>query len=107
MTLGWLLLVAQVLAPRQAPPRQEWQRPRALRTGDTIAFVAPAGPIAEEPVLRYAKQLEREGFHVRLPRDLHRSDRYLAGTDDERVTELNEALRDPSVAAVFPCRGGS
>ena len=31
---------------------------------------------------------------------------YLAGTDDERVNDLNAALRDPAVDAIWCIRGG-
>ncbi len=84
----------------------EWIRPHALRTGDTIAFVAPASPIEKDVVVRYARQLEEAGFRVILPRHPDRADRFLAGSDDERAAELNAAIRDPKVRAIFPCRGG-
>src|SRR5207244_109173 len=59
---------------------QEWLKPRALRPGDTIAFVAPASPIEKDPVLSYAKQLEEAGFRVVLPKRLDRAERFLAGS---------------------------
>src|SRR5262249_32534504 len=31
---------------------------------------------------------------------------YLGGTDEQRAAELNDALRDPRVRAIMPCRGG-
>ena len=31
---------------------------------------------------------------------------YLAGTDEERITDVNEALRDEGVRAIFATRGG-
>jgi muramoyltetrapeptide carboxypeptidase len=31
---------------------------------------------------------------------------YLAGNDQERLSDFNEALRDPSVRAIFATRGG-
>jgi len=31
---------------------------------------------------------------------------YLAGTDEERLSDLNSALRDPSVRAIIATRGG-
>jgi muramoyltetrapeptide carboxypeptidase len=46
------------------------------------------------------------GYRVIIPRGLYRRDRYLAGTDDERAAELNAAIHDPQVRAIFPCRGG-
>ena len=31
---------------------------------------------------------------------------YLAGTDEDRLADLNDAFRDPGVRAVFATRGG-
>ena len=37
---------------------------------------------------------------------LDRKKEYLAGDDNERADELNHAIRDPIVRAIFPVRGG-
>jgi muramoyltetrapeptide carboxypeptidase len=84
----------------------DWVKPRALRAGDVIQFVAPAGPVDRESVEKAVVVLEKMGFRVKLPQSLFRKDDYLAGSDDERATELNAALHDPSVRAIFPVRGG-
>jgi muramoyltetrapeptide carboxypeptidase len=89
-----------------AVDRRAWITPPALRRGDTIMLVAPASPVDKDVVLRYAKQLEAAGFRVMVPESLNRVDRYLAGSDAQRSAELNTALRDPKVNAIFPCRGG-
>ena len=90
-----------------APKPAEWVRPRALKPGDMVAFVAPAGPAKAVEVRAAKAHVESLGYRVQLPASLAgRRDRYLAGTDDERVTELNAAIRDKSVRAVMPVRGG-
>jgi muramoyltetrapeptide carboxypeptidase len=101
----WLLFVLHLSVGR-APAQQEWVRPPALRPGDTIALVAPAGPADKERVAQFARLLEKKGFRVSLPKDLFRRDGFLAGSDEERAAELNAAIRDPRVRAIFPCRGG-
>ncbi len=84
-----------------------WIRPPALKPGDTIAFVAPAGPAEWAPVREYAELLRKEGYKVRVPEDVaDRKTGYLAGADTERVEELNAMIRDPEVRAIFPVRGG-
>ena len=83
-----------------------WLTPRALKPGDTVAIVAPAGPAVTAVVLKYAKQLEKAGYKVVLPQGGERKQGYLAGTDKQRADELNAALRDAKVRAVMPCRGG-
>jgi muramoyltetrapeptide carboxypeptidase len=90
----------------QADERGEWLAPPALRIGDTIMFVAPAGPVDKDQVLTYRTHLEELGFKVIVPKNLFRRDGYLAGSDEERARELNAAIADPEVDAIFPCRGG-
>ena len=85
----------------------DWIRPRALRPGDTIAFVAPSGPAEAKPIRAYAAQLEAAGYRVHIPDGIEgRRKNYLGGTDDQRADELNQAIRDPKVRAIFPVCGG-
>jgi muramoyltetrapeptide carboxypeptidase len=80
-------------------------KPRALRPGDTIAFVAPAGRLDRARMALARKRLEEQGFKVRVPDDLYRARGYLAGSDEARAAELMAAFRDPQVKAVFPGTG--
>ena len=85
----------------------DWIRPAALKPGDTIAFVAPAGPARLPPIRAYAGQLEKEGYRVIIPPGSEQRKRgYLAGTDEGRADELNRMIRDPRVRAIFPVGGG-
>ncbi len=108
---GLLVLASAVglLALRAAPPEPAaltWVRPAALKPGDAIAFVAPAGPADGAKVRAARERFEGMGFKVKVPADITRRDRYLAGTDDARAAEFNAAVADKSVAAVFCVRGG-
>ena len=88
-------------------PETEWLKPKGLKLGDTIALVAPAGPVDRAVVLAYQMHLENSGYKVQCDeRMLDRKKEYLAGSDDERLNELNRAIRDPIVRGVFPVRGG-
>ncbi len=98
---------AAAAGPTPPPPPAAWTRPRGLRPGDTIAFVAPAGPATAERVEAAKARFERLGFRVSVPPSLaSRKDRYLAGTDAERADEFNAAVRDTGVQAVFAVKGG-
>jgi muramoyltetrapeptide carboxypeptidase len=103
--LLFTLLTITAAAPA-ASAEEPWLKAPALRAGDTIAFVAPAGPPERERVEKCKRRLEALGFRVSVPDNLYRRDRYLAGSDDERAAEFNAALHDPHVRAIFPCRGG-
>jgi muramoyltetrapeptide carboxypeptidase len=85
---------------------EDWVKPRPLRPGDLVRFVAPAGPGDMDGVRRAREAFEARGFNVIVPEGIDRKRGYLAGTDDDRVAELNEALRDPDARAVFAIRGG-
>lgn len=97
-------------APSAAPTPAgalEWLRPAALRPGDTIAFVAPAGPADPEKVAKAQERFEKMGFKVKVPATLTtRRDRYLAGADEDRAAEFNAAIKDKTVQAVFAIKGG-
>lgn len=81
--------------------------PRALKPGDTIALVAPAGPVNRERIELAISRLEEKGFRIKIYGDLYRSHGYLAGDDVTRASELMAAFADREVAAIFPARGGT
>ncbi|HEU4515285.1 MAG TPA: DUF4031 domain-containing protein [Nocardioidaceae bacterium] len=98
---------AEVLRPRR--PGQSLVRARRLVPGDTVAVVAPAGPV---PVGRLEAGLEvlrswglelRETPHVRAGRDVLP---HLAADDVSRAADLMAAWTDHDVAAVVAARGG-
>ncbi|MEX6509002.1 LD-carboxypeptidase [Jiella sp. M17.18] len=80
--------------------------PRPLAPGDTVRLVSPASPPEREAVEQAADILRSWGLVVTLGD--HVFDRYgfLAGTDDNRLADLNAALRDPTVRAIVATRGG-
>lgn len=83
------------------------RRPSALRAGDTIGIVAPAGPVDSRDALQVGiATLERLGFHVRFEERIFQARGYLAGEDQERAGELMAFFEDPEVRAVLPLRGG-
>jgi muramoyltetrapeptide carboxypeptidase len=81
-------------------------RPAALRPGAGVALVAPAGPVAPEAVDRAVERVRDWGWEPRLGRHARGRRGYLSGTDEERASDFNEALRDPGVDAIWCLRGG-
>jgi muramoyltetrapeptide carboxypeptidase len=82
-------------------------RPPRLTSGNRIALVAPAGPLLERDDLTRAQELcSALGYEPVLGRNTYRRSGYFAGTDDERLADLNGALQDPSIAAIWCIRGG-
>lgn len=80
--------------------------PRPLEPGDKIRFVSPASPPNREDVEASVALVESWGFKADVGRHAYNKLNYLAGTDDERLSDFNEALNDPQVRAIFATRGG-
>ncbi|TWT87235.1 putative murein peptide carboxypeptidase [Pseudobythopirellula maris] len=80
--------------------------PPALRQGDTISLVAPASSPRPEQLAAAVAAIHAAGYRTKTYRDVCQSVDYLAGTDEERADELQQALADPETAAVFAVRGG-
>ncbi|WP_329061951.1 S66 peptidase family protein [Streptomyces sp. NBC_01429] len=84
-------------------------RPARLRPGARVAVVAPSGPVPEERLESGLDILRGWDLDpVVAPHVLDRHPRfdYLAGTDEARARDLQEAWCDPSVSAVLCARGG-
>ena len=81
-------------------------RPRALRPGARVALVAPAGPLQPgvlDKAVDRCRKLELEP--VVYPAATRRRG-YLAGSDEERLADLQAAFDDPANDAVWALRGG-
>lgn len=81
--------------------------PRPFAKGDTIGIAAPASPpdkpnVIEDSIARFKKL----GFKVKAGRNLRKRDSYLAGSDEERASDINALFADPEVRGVFALRGG-
>ncbi|MGV8920566.1 MAG: S66 peptidase family protein [Pseudomonas sp.] len=80
--------------------------PKRLQVGDAVALVSPAGPVAQQRVEAAVKVLTDWGLRPRVyPHALSRHSFY-AGTDEQRASDLNDALADPQIRAVICNRGG-
>src|SRR5919109_4987790 len=82
-------------------------RPPTLRRGSRVALVAPAGPLLERDDLTRAVELCRAlDYEPTLAPKAGARHGYFAGTDEERLADLNRALADPEVDAIWCIRGG-
>lgn len=80
--------------------------PPALRPGGRVALTAPAGPLADGAVARAAERIRAWGWEPVIGGFAHGRHGYLSGTDDERVGDLNAALRAADNDAIWFLRGG-
>ena len=82
------------------------KRPKRLKQGDKVGVVAPAGPVDPKLLKKGLRTLERMGFCPILAEHVFSKDRYLAGTDEQRVQDINNLFGDSEIKGIFCARGG-
>ena len=83
------------------------RRPPSLGAGARVALVAPAGPLRNSAELDAAiANVESLGWTASVGAHVLARDGYLAGTDGERLADLNNALKGSSVDGIWCLRGG-
>lgn len=86
---------------------KHFRTPKPLAAGARVALVAPAGPLRKPEELPRAQQNARTlGWDAVVTP--HATDQlgYLAGEDRDRLDDINHALRDPNIDALWCLRGG-
>jgi muramoyltetrapeptide carboxypeptidase len=80
---------------------------KPLESGARVALIAPAGPLQQtEELTRAVENTRAFGWEPIVA--AHANDRigYLAGHDRDRLNDINVALRDPNIDALWCLRGG-
>ncbi len=80
--------------------------PNALKPGDRISIIAPAGVVEPEYVEKAQKIFESWGLKVTLGEHLFKKYGRFAGTESERLYDLQNSLDSSEIQAVFFARGG-
>ena len=83
-------------------------KPIALKKNGTIGVISPASPQRDSSRLdRGIAYLEQCGYRVELGRSVRNTwGGYLAGTDEERSSDIEEMFADSKIDAIFCARGG-
>ena len=82
--------------------------PEHLSEGDTIGIISPSSAIFEsEPYEIAVENFEAMGLKVKLGKYVKSRYGHLAGTDEERASELNSMFADSEIKAIVALRGGS
>jgi len=80
--------------------------PPYLREGDRIEIITPASPIEEGAVQSAVHMLEESGFRVTTGRHVFARSGPFAGSEADRLNDIQLATDDPEVKAVICSRGG-
>ena len=83
------------------------EKPPALRPGDTIRLIAPASPPNDRASLELAiSALEELGYNFKYSDVIFGHQGYLAGSDEERARDFEDAFLDRMSDAILCVRGG-
>src|SRR5258706_832027 len=81
-------------------------RPESVKTGDTVAIVSTARKISPAEIQPAIDILTSWGLKAVLGKNLFKQQNQFAGTDDERLSDFQNALDDSNIKAVLFARGG-
>ena len=83
--------------------------PKPLKKGDKIAIISPAGSVEPSQLEKGLQMIKSKGYEPVLGENLYTkfSNGYnYAGTEAERLKDMNWALNDPEISAIWASRGG-
>src|SRR5574344_995497 len=78
-----------------------------LKKGDTIGILALSGEIKKKSELLRAKEyFEQKGYKIVLSENVFDRKRYLAGSDEDKVSQLHKFFEADNIDAILCARGG-
>jgi muramoyltetrapeptide carboxypeptidase len=81
-------------------------KPEKLEKGSKITILSPAGFVDKKFVESTKIFLESKGFKVEVAQSCNNQHNRFAGTDEERIYDLQKAIDDNSTKAILCARGG-
>ncbi|MBW7675319.1 S66 peptidase family protein [Chryseobacterium chendengshani] len=83
--------------------------PNPIKKGNYIAIISPAGAVDPSQLEKGIEMIRKKGFEPVLGENLYSkySKGYnYAGTEEQRLKDINWALNDPEISAIWASRGG-
>uniref|UniRef100_UPI0032172D1F S66 peptidase family protein n=1 Tax=uncultured Draconibacterium sp. TaxID=1573823 RepID=UPI0032172D1F len=80
--------------------------PPPIKPNSKICIVSPAGKIEKKHVMPAVDWFEKQGYKVELGEHVFAQHFQFAGTDEQRLNDLQTALDDPDCDAIICSRGG-
>jgi muramoyltetrapeptide carboxypeptidase len=81
-------------------------QPPSLKIGDEVAIISPSFAIEKSKISDAVVFLEKWGLKVRVGKNAFNKNGQFAGSDNERLADLQEMTDDNKIRAVFCARGG-
>lgn len=82
------------------------QLPPFLQKGDKVVIISPSSKIDKQFLKGAKKRIESWGLKVAIGKHAGGSSGRYAGTVKQRLSDLQDAMNDPKVKAIFCSRGG-
>jgi muramoyltetrapeptide carboxypeptidase len=79
--------------------------PRRLEKGDTVGIIAPSSPPNLENLQKALPFIEGLGLKIKMGKSVEAKHGYLAGSDDDRLSDLHSMFEDPEIKGII-CAGG-
>jgi muramoyltetrapeptide carboxypeptidase len=107
-SLGTMAVTAMLPLKLAAKNKQTIIKPPRLQKGDTIGLITPASSLfeTEQTKIEAKEKMEALGFKVKFGNNINKKWGYLAGSDEERATDILDFFEDDDVKAIFAIRGG-
>lgn len=80
--------------------------PPKLKEGDNVALIATSRLVTKDQMQAGIQVLNSWGLNVDNGDQLYSTNGYFAGTDQERLNDLQHAIDSRSISAIFCARGG-
>lgn len=83
--------------------------PKSLKKGHKIAIISPAGSVEETQLEKTLALIKSKGYEPILGENLYtkfQSGYSYAGTEEQRIKDINWALNDSEISAIWASRGG-
>ena len=77
-----------------------------LKTNQLVGIIAPASPISKSEIRKGIQLIESFPLQVRLGTHLFDHSHYLAGSDQDRASDIHQMFSDPEIKAILCARGG-
>ncbi|MCI1773649.1 MAG: LD-carboxypeptidase [Paenibacillus lautus] len=82
-------------------------RPPILQRGDTVGIVTLGSPLAANIIDARIEYLRAMGFNIVLGQYVYAQNGFLAGTDEQRASDLMMMFQNEQVKMILPTRGGT
>ncbi len=105
LTAGMVSASIPLSYPKSSHP-ELLKKGYGIKKGDVVGLITPGSPITEGQLTKAKANMRKLGL---IPYHTHRvklTNGYLAGTDDERLADINHMLQNDKITLIWAIRGG-